>query len=312
MGENNYDGSGKRNLLIERKEGRIAMEIIDTHHHLWNLKENYYPWLTDKIGENICGEYAAIRKNYLITDYLADIANQNVVKSVHVQAGHDPSDPVRETRWLQTIADRPESCGIPHGIVAFADFSAPNVEEILEGHCQYRNMRGIRQTLHNHGDLVQNLTWRKHLRLLKKYGLSFDLEVFYYQMADAASLAQDYPDVQFILCHTGLPARHDEAGLDGWRRGMRGLAVCPNIAVKISGLGMFDRQWTVGSIRPFVLETIDIFGIDRCMFSSNFPVDKMMSSYDVLWNAFKEITAAFLETDRVKLFHDNAARYYRL
>jgi predicted TIM-barrel fold metal-dependent hydrolase len=288
------------------------MEIIDTHHHLWDLKENYYPWLTDKIGENICGDYTAIRKDYLITEFLTDIANQNVAKSVHVQAGHDPSDPVRETRWLQKVADGPGSRSIPHGIVAYADFSAPDVERVLEGHCQYRNMRGIRQTLHNHGELLENPTWRKNLGLLKKYRLSFDLEVFYYQMADAASLAQTYPDVQFVLCHTGLPARRDKEGLDGWRRGMRVLAVCPNIAVKISGLGMFDRQWTVGSIRPFVLETIDLFGIDRCMFSSNFPVDKMMSSYDVLWSAFKEITEVLSEGDRLKLFHDNGARYYRL
>ena len=288
------------------------MDIIDAHHHLWDLKENYYPWLTDKIGENVCGEYGPIRKNYLITDFLADIANQSVVKSVHVQAGHDPSDPIRETRWLQTISDRPESRGIPHGIVAFADFSAANVEEILEGHYQYRNMRGVRQTLHNHGDLLKSPAWRRNLGLLKKYSLSFDLEVFYDQMADAASLARDYPDVQFILCHTGLPARRDEEGLDGWRRGMRVLAGCPNIAVKISGLGMFDRQWTVGSIQPFVLETIDLFGIGRCMFASNFPVDRMMSSYDAIWNAFKEIAAPFSEGDRLRLFHDNGAQYYRL
>ncbi len=288
------------------------MEIIDAHHHLWDLEENYYPWLTDDIRDNVSGDYAAIRKNYLITDYLADIANQNVVKSVHVQAMHDPSDPIRETRWLQTIANSPKSFGFPHAIVAFADFSASNVEEVLEGHRQCHNLRGIRQTLHEDGELLENPTWRKNLSLLTKYGLSFDLEVFYYQMPNAASLAQGYPDTEFILCHTGLPANRDDAALDGWRRGMQTLATCPNIAVKISGLGMFDRTWSVGSIRPFVLETIDIFGIDRCMFASNFPVDKIMSSYDVLWGAFKEITAAFPESDRLKLFHDNAARCYRL
>jgi predicted TIM-barrel fold metal-dependent hydrolase len=301
------------NSTIEMKGEKGVMEIIDTHHHLWDLKENYYPWLTDKIRQDtFFGEYAAIRNNYLITDYLSDISNQNVVKSVHVQAGHDPSDPVRETRWVQSIADNPNSRGFPHAIVAFADFSAPNIQQVLEGHCQYPNLRGIRQAVHNRSDLLKNPTWLRNLGLLGRYGLSFELEVFYHQMGDAACVVQDHSDITFILCHTGLPAERTDAGLDGWRRGMRTLAVCPNIGVKISGLGQFDRQWTIGSIRPFVLWAIDIFGVDRCFFGSNFPVDKMMSTYDVLWNAFKEITAAFPEGDCRKLFHDNAARYYRL
>jgi predicted TIM-barrel fold metal-dependent hydrolase len=90
------------------------------------------------------------------------------------------------------------------------------------------------------------------------------------------------------------------------------LAQCPNIATKISGLGMVDHHWKVESIRPFVLEAIDLFGVERCMFASNFPVDKMFSDYDVLWNAFRTITAGFAAAERAALFHDNAARFYRL
>ena len=297
------------------------MQIIDAHHHLWDLTHNYYPWLTDDIQDILCGDYTAIQSDYLITDYLEDIKNQTVVKSVHLQAAYDPNDPVGETRWLQAVADSTNSLGFPHGIVAFADFSDPNVEAILEGHCQYPNIRGIRHILNRHVDPVLNMadrdylndpTWRRNFGLLKKYNLSFDLQVYYQQMVDAASLAREYPDIQIILNHTDMPAERDESGLDGWREGLRMLAACPNIAAKISGLGMVDHHWTVEGIRPFVLQTIEIFGIDWCMFASNFPVDKLMSDYDATWNAFKEITADFSEDDRRKLFHDNAARYYRL
>ena len=93
---------------------------------------------------------------------------------------------------------------------------------------------------------------------------------------------------------------------------MRALAACPNVAVKISGLGMVDHHWTVESIRPFVLETIDLFGTARCLFASNFPVDKLFSDYASAWRAFDSITADFSASERTALFHDNAVRLYRL
>ena len=93
---------------------------------------------------------------------------------------------------------------------------------------------------------------------------------------------------------------------------MRTLAERPNIAAKISGFGMFDHDWTEGSIRPLVLDTIAIFGIERCLFASNFPVDKLHGGYDAIWCAFDQITADFSEDERRQLFHDNAARFYRL
>ena len=93
---------------------------------------------------------------------------------------------------------------------------------------------------------------------------------------------------------------------------MRELAAAPNVVVKISGLGTVDWNWTVESIRPFVLQTIDTFGISRCMFASNFPVDKLYSDFDTLYAAFREITKHLSVDERQMLFHDNAARYYRL
>lgn len=295
-----------------------SFPIIDPHHHLWDIKTNYYPWLSDQIKPAAFGEYLPICKNYLIDDFLEDAKNQNVVKSVHLDVGYDPANPVGETAWLQEAADKH---GFPHGIVGYADLSQPDVVELLDRHKQYPNFRGIRQSLNYHPDSAKTYLsrpgvsrerqWRKGFALLSSRNLSFDLQIYYPQMKESYDLAKDYPDTQIILNHTGMQLDGPEH-FGAWRKGMAKLSQAPNVACKISGLGMGDRQWTPESIRPYVLTAIDTFGIDRCMFASNFPVDKLFSSYDAVFNAFKEITKNFSDNDRGKLFYSNAEKYYRL
>lgn len=292
--------------------------IIDPHHHLWDLEENYYPWLTDEFAPAAFGDYSAICTSYRIEDFLADAKNQNIVKSVHLDVGFDPADPVGETAWLQSVADKHE---FPHGIVGYADLASPEVEEILDRHSEFPNFRGVRQSLNYHPDTAKTYmprpevsrepAWRKGFSLLARKGLSFDLQIYFPQMAEAYDLAKDFPDTQILLNHTGMQVDGPEY-FEDWKKGMRILAQAPNVACKISGLGMGDWAWTVESIRPYVLSAIDTFGVDRCMFASNFPVDKLFSSYDAVFTAFKEITADFSDDDVRALFHDNAARYYRL
>ena len=296
------------------------LPVVDTHHHLWDLSANYYPWLTDRITTRVCGEYSAIRKNYLLEDFFDDADAVNLVKSIHVQAEHDHADPARETRWLQEIADSPGSRGFPHGIIAFADLSRLDVEANLEAHYSYLNVRGIRQMLHESmvdpdnplPSLFENSTWRKNISLLKKYGFSFDLQVYPQQMGQACGLVKEHPDLQFILCHTGQPSERDEESLNIWQTGMRALAEFPNVYVKISGLGMFDNNWTVDTIRPFILHAIEVFSVERCMFGSNFPVDGMTTSYSRLWSAYSDITSSFSASERYALFCGNAERIYRI
>ena len=145
-------------------------------------------------------------------------------------------------------------------------------------------------------------------RSLKKYDFSFDLQVYPPQMGDAVALAQTHPDTSIILCHTGMPLDRDPDSLKLWRDGMKALAAQPNVTVKISGLGMFDHSWSVDSIRPYVLETIDHFGTERCMFGSNFPVDKLYSSFAAIYDAFKDITSGFSRAEQEALFAGNAER----
>lgn len=292
--------------------------LIDPHHHLWDITNNYYPWLNDGAKPSAFGDYSAIIHDYLLDDFLADAAGQNLVKSVHLDVGYDPADPVGETRWLQAIADKR---GFPHGIVGYADFSKPDVGDLLDAHMDSPNFRGIRQSMNYHEDPAKTYLsrpevsrtpeWRRGFQELVRRDLSFDLQLYYPQMAEFHELARDFPDTQIILNHTGMQVDGIEH-FDAWREGMCTLASAPNVACKISGLGMGDFEWTTESIRPYVEEAIAIFGIDRCMFASNFPVDKLFSSYGAIFDAFKQITASYSRGDRMKLFHDNAERFYKL
>jgi predicted TIM-barrel fold metal-dependent hydrolase len=292
--------------------------LIDPHHHLWNLDENYYPWLSDQVAPAAWGTYDELLTNYTIDDFLADAEGQNLVKSVHLDVGYDPSDPVGETRWLQGIAD---VHGFPHGIVGFADLSRPDVTDILDGHLQQANFRGVRGSMNYHlekaktyqtrPEVSRTTEWRRGFAEVRNRGLSFDLQLYYPQMQEFFELASDFPDVQILLNHTGMQVDGPDH-FGPWREGMATLAQAPNVACKISGLGMGDHHWTTKSITPYVEAALDSFGVERCMFASNFPVDKLFSSYSEVFDAFREITDGYSESEKWALFHDNAQRYYRL
>ena len=164
------------------------MRIVDAHHHLWDLEANRYPWLSPKTRHPV-GDLAPICKSYVLEDFLVDARNQELAKSVHLQAEIEHADGVKETAWLQAIADDPKSGGFPHAIVAFADPADPKVEAILEAHAGYPNVRGIRYLLNyeagaplycatTRGDWLSDRQWRQGYALLAKYGLSFDLQIF--------------------------------------------------------------------------------------------------------------------------------------
>jgi predicted TIM-barrel fold metal-dependent hydrolase len=154
--------------------------------------------------------------------------------------------------------------------------------------------------------------WRRGYALLARHGMSFDLQTPWWHLAEAAELARDFPDTLIILNHTGLPADRSDEGLSCWRRAMDTLAALPNTACKISGLGQPGRPWTVAGNGPVVRDTITIFGVERCMFASNFPVDGLVADFDTIFDGFKAIVADFGAADQAALFHDNALRFYRL
>ena len=296
--------------------------IVDAHHHLWDLAANRYPWLEGTMHDRGWGDWSALRRNYLVADLLADAASQNLVKSVHVQANVDPSDPVAETAWLDAVARSPDARGLPSAIVAFADLSSPDALACLERHARASDrMRGIRQVLNRHPnptlnraarDFLSNPAWRANVGLLARFGWSFDAQVYWHQMDSLGELADANPDTTFVLDHAGMPAERDAAGLEGWAAAMRRLAAHPNVVVKLSGYGMTDTGWTIASLRPYVLRPIEWFGPGRAMFGSNFPVDRLMAGYDRLWDAYRSIVADFPPAERDALLRGTAERVYRI
>ncbi|MDX1376242.1 MAG: amidohydrolase family protein, partial [Burkholderiales bacterium] len=154
--------------------------------------------------------------------------------------------------------------------------------------------------------------WRAGYALLERHGLHFELQTPWWHLAEAVDLARDFPRTQIVLNHAGLPADRSAEGLAGWGAAMRALAACPNVAVKISGLGLPGRPWRVEDNAPIVRAAIETFGVARCMFASNYPVDRLVASYDTIMSGFRVIVADRPAAERRALFHDNAARIYRI
>jgi len=296
------------------------LPMVDAHAHFWDLEAHYYPWLCDPdLIPFRYGDYSKIRRGYLPQDYRRDTANFRVVALVHVEAEHDPEDPVAETRWLTALAARR---GLPTACVAQARLDRPEVDQVLAAQAAFPLVRGIRHKPAAASDprdarrgapgSMDDPAWRRGYALLARHGLSFDLQTPCWHLDAAAELAADFPETQIIVNHTGLPAERGEAGLKAWRAALAGVAARPNVALKISGLGLPDRPWSVADNGPVVRDAIAIFGAARCLFASNFPIDSLVAGYSTIFSGFREITSDLADDAIAGLFHDNAVRIYRL
>lgn len=298
---------------------RARPPLVDPHVHLWDLAHIRYPWLTPPFdADNPNGSVEPIAVDYPLDAYLADAAGWDVWGIVHIDAGAHADDALRETQWLQAMAD---DRGLPTGIVAFAALDDPDLEWLLARHAEHRSVRGIRHIVNWHPDPARSYTpadvttsdaWARGFGLLARHGLSFDLQAYPGQFAHLAELIAKHPDTPVIIDHSGMAIPGDADGWDVWRRGMAALAALPHVAVKISGMGFTWRPWDAEQARPYVLETIDLFGTDRAMFASNFPTDKLFGSFDKHLGAYDAITAGFSDSERAALFAGNANRIYRL
>ncbi len=291
--------------------------IVDAHHHIWRQKD--LPWLTGPMLPRIFGPYEPIRRDYPISEYLADIAKAGVTRSVYVQANWAAADFEKEVAWVQRTADE---SGWPHGIVGYADLMVEDVRPQLDRLKAYPLLRGIRMQLHWHDnpqyrfaarpDLMRESVFQRNMARLADYGLSFDLQVFTSQMADAAELAASFPATTFILQHAGMLEDLSPQGRAAWRDGMVRLAKQPNIVSKLSGLGTFVHRVDGKLITDIVRETVTLFGPERCLFGSNFPIEKLWASYAELIAAHRAALAGYAPADQEMILAGTAKRVYRL
>jgi predicted TIM-barrel fold metal-dependent hydrolase len=288
-----------------------ALPVVDAHHHFWDLSGGplRYPWLQDPDPhEFFLGDYAALKRDYLPADYRRDAAGHHVVKTVHVEAECARDQQVAETDWLSA---QHRLTGLPSAIVAHAWFHTPDAAQILERQAANPLVRGIRSKPFREG-MMQDKAWLEGYALLGRFGLSWDLCVKTWELEEAAAVVRAHPRIPVVLNHAGFPWDRSDAGLERWRRGMRVLAGSPHCYCKLSCLLLRDGPWEYESNRRVVLETIDLFGIERCMFASNFPVDGLRVSFGRMFDDYARMTEGFTDAERRALFHDNAARFYRL
>lgn len=284
--------------------------FVDAHHHLWDLNRLYYAWLTDQPVEgHPSGDLSEIRKDYLPEDFKKDGSAVNLIKSVHVETATGESDPVRETAWLQEVADK---FGFPNGIIARTDLRAPNVSEQLDRHLAYRNFRGIRMISFTGPDFFEAPDFRRGFAVLQNRDLIFDMDADWRQMGKAFDLARSFPRATIILGHCGFPKQRTVPYFHEWRKAIRQLAQAENVACKLSGLAMVDHKWTVETIKPWIETCIEAFGPHRCMFGTNWPVDALSSDYPTLVNAYREIVADHSRSEQRQMFRATAEGWYRI
>jgi predicted TIM-barrel fold metal-dependent hydrolase len=291
--------------------------VIDAHHHIWEQRD--LPWLVGPPLPRIFGSYEPIRRDYLIAEYLDDVSGTGVAQSVYVQANWAPERFEDEVAWVSNTA---RASGWPHGIVAYADFLAEDVRPQLDRLAPYPLVRGVRMQLHWHRtpiysfaarpDLMRDPRLRRNIARLSDYGLSFDLQIFASQMADAAELAAEHPAVVFILQHAGMPEDQSHEGRAAWDAGMVKLAASPNVVSKLSGLGTFLHRNDPAFIADIVDRTLAIFGSQRCLYGSNFPIEKMWTDYGSLLAAYRAALSACSVEDQANVFFKTAQRVYRL
>lgn len=307
-----------------------GLRICDPHHHLWDRPNNRY----------LAGELVADTRG----------AGHNVVQTVFLECGAmyrtegpEALRPVGETVFVEQIAEELVGAGqgMLDGIVGFANLTlGAAVDEVLEAHLAASpdRFRGIRHstpwdvdTTNRPQHLLMDEKFRAGFARLQKYDMSFDAWLYHPQMVELADLARAFPQTTIIMDHigglrgTGSYAGRREEMMAEWKAGIDAVAACPNVVCKVGGIGMesygfgWSEQGTppgsvevAAGMRPYYLYAIEKFGVDRCMFESNFPVDNASYSYGVLWNAYKRLTADFSVGERAALFHDTAVRVYRL
>ena len=293
------------------------MRAIDSHFHVWRQAD--LPWLTGPMQPRIFGPYEPIRRDYPMAEYLADLEGSGVEKSVYVQANWPADRAEDEVLWLENLA---RETGWPHGIVGYADMKVEDARPALDRLSRHPRMRGVRQQLHWHENPLYRFAARPDLCLdrnvqtnvarLADYGWTFDLQVFPAQMEGGCELAAAAPRTTLILQHAGMPEDPSEAGRAAWREGMAALAKRPNVYAKLSGFGTFIHRNDPAHVAWLVSETVALFGADRCLFGSNFPIEKLWTDYASLLSAHRAAAGGLSAAEQEAIFFNTARRVYRL
>ena len=289
---------------------------LDAHHHLWNLSEVSYPWLQAKGEKRFFGDPSPIQRDYLLSEFQQDAQAAGMTGSVHIQVG--AADALAEAQWIQTIAEAHPQWLIRQ--VAFCDLTSLDVERNLNALQDIPSVVGVRQivgrapredALAGTHYLLTDLAFLQGLKSLANRGLSFDLQLLPELMQATANVLQQVPELQVALCHAGSPYIRTSAGIADYGKMLKNLSALPNLFCKISGLGMFDHNWTQDTVRPIFNLCLDQFGAERLMFGSNFPVDSLSSTYTTLIERHVDLVSGLTSKDQEAYWGETARSFYK-
>lgn len=292
--------------------------VIDTHHHLWSLVGDRYPWLrADVLVPHRYGDYSSIKHDYGPDDLIRDAADQHLVATVTMEAEWDPSDPVGETEYLSGVA---AATGVPGAMAAQARLDADDVAGVLAAQASHPSVRSIRhkpggparlEQVGSGRTLMSDPRWRAGYAMLADHGLHFELQTPWWNLHEAGQLAVDHPETLIVVNHAGVLLDHRPPTIAGWRAAVRELADLSNVVVKASGLCTAEDGWDPVVNRDVVRTLVEAYGADRVMFGSNFPVDGMFTTYAAMLADLRLFLDDLPAADQRAVFHDTADRVYR-
>jgi predicted TIM-barrel fold metal-dependent hydrolase len=292
--------------------------IVDAHHHLWRRDD--LTWLRGDPVPRIFGPYEPIRRDYLVDEYVAEAEGCGITESVYVQTNWPPERAVDEVRWVDAVH---AASGWPAAIVGSADLFSPDAPSVLREQAAISPLvRGTRLQLHWHPrpelrfasapDRMRDPTFLENLAVLDELGWLFELQVFPDQMRDAATLVATFPDTTFVLAHAGMLVDDDDATVTAWRDGMQALSEHLNVVVKLSGQGTFRHRVDPAFIFLVTAQVLELFGPQRVLFGTNFPVEKIWTTMNELVDAWRQALSVLPAEQQTGVFADNARRVYGL
>jgi L-fuconolactonase len=283
----------------------IQTPIIDPHQHLWDLSVLRLPWLPAD---------GPLAGNHVMSDYLREAEGLGIEKTIYMEVDVDPSNHVKEAEYVLDLCELDDNPMV--GAVIGGRPGSDGFEAYARRFAENPFVKGVRQCLHvttTPPGYCVDPSFVRDIRLLGELGLRFDLCLRPAELLDGAKLAEICPGTQFILDHCG---NGDVQAQDRsqWKRDMAEIARRPNVVCKVSGIVATAKPnaWTPDDLAPIINHTVSVFGIDRVMFASDWPVCTLTSSLRQWAEALRTIVASWDETDRSMLFHDNAVNVYRL
>lgn len=294
------------------------LDLVDAHHHLLNLEAVDYPWIRRRSPtlEALLDNYYEIAHDYDVDDYLTEVADKRLVKSVACEFGS--ADPVEEAAWVQRQAD---AHGFPHAFIAGIDLASPAVGEVLERYRELPVVRAVRQPMYwaedplrrlgDRSDFLSDPDWWRGFERVAEQGLVWELLLYDTQLPAAHQLIESFPDTDMVLEAAGWPLDLTPDGFKRWRERLQAVSEFPNVTLKFQGLPLLFGP-SIDELGPWTRTAVEIFGAGRCMFASDFPIDGLLCSFQELVGSLLAVLGNLSAEDQSAFFSGCARRQYGL